>query len=285
MFPILFRFPDWVPLLGGSPITTFGVAMFLAFLVAAHFQRREFARAGIDPDHTWDLLFSAVVGGILGAKLYYVFLNFDLVLQDPRFLFSRGGLVWYGGFILAAIMVALHARRLKLPVPKVADLTAPALAIAYAVGRLGCFLVGDDYGRPTSSWVGMKFPEGSPPTTVGAIERTFGVQVDPAIVEQFGEVVPVHPTQLYEVGISLVVFGLLWRIRDHRHKAGWLFMLWLALAGAERFVVEIFRVKDDRFFGALTLAQVISIGLILAGVWGAMRLRGSAEGDVSKPAA
>ncbi len=276
MFPILFRFPEWVPVLGGAPITTFGVAMFLAFLVAAHVQRKEFRRVGIDPDHTWDLLFSAVVGGILGAKLYYILLNFDLVLADPRFLFSRGGLVWYGGFILAAILVAFHVRRLKLSVPQVADLTAPAIAISYAVGRLGCFLVGDDYGRPTSSWVGVKFPEGSPPTTVGALERTFGVQVDPAIVEQFGDVVPVHPTQLYEIAISVLVFALLWRIRDHRHRAGWLFMLWLAMAGAERFVVEIFRVKDDRFFGTLTLAQVISIGLILVGLWGAARLRDGA---------
>lgn len=278
MLPILFRFPEWVPLLGGAPITTFGVAMFLAFLTAAWVQRKELARMGIDPDHTWDLLFSAVVGGILGAKLYYVLLNFDLVLESPRFLLSRGGLVWYGGFILAAILVALHVRRLKLSVPHVADATAPALAISYAIGRLGCFLVGDDYGRPTDSWVGMRFPEGSPPTRVDALERTFGIQVDPALVEQFGQVVPVHPTQLYEIGISLLVFAFLWKIRVHRHAAGWLFMLWLALAGAERFFVEFFRVKDDRFFGALTLAQMISLGLIAVGLIGAWRLAGARRG-------
>ncbi|MCA9739102.1 MAG: prolipoprotein diacylglyceryl transferase [Gemmatimonadota bacterium] len=281
MLPILFRFPDWIPILGGEPITTFGVAMFLAFLTAAWIHRKEMARVGLDPDKTWDLLFSAVVGGILGAKLYYVLLNFDLVLADPRFLFARGGLVWYGGFLLATLLVALHVRRLKLPLPLLADLTAPALALAYAVGRVGCFLVGDDYGRPTASWVGVRFPEGAPPTTVEAIERTFGVQVDPALVERFGQVVPVHPTQLYEVGMSLLIFAFLWRIRVHRHRPGWLFMVWLALAGVERFVVEMFRVKDDRFFGPLTLAQVISIGLLVTGVVGALRL---ARGASARPA-
>ncbi|MEZ4415372.1 MAG: prolipoprotein diacylglyceryl transferase [Gemmatimonadota bacterium] len=282
MFPILFRFPEWIPILGGEPITTFGVMMFLSFLTAAWLHRKEMARAGFNPDHTWDLLFSAVVGGILGAKLYYVLLNFDLVLADPRFLFSRGGLVWYGGFILATLLVALHVRRLGLPVPRIADLTAAPLALAYAVGRVGCFLVGDDYGRPTDSWVGVRFPEGSPPTTVDAIERTFGVQVDPALVQRFGNVVPVHPTQLYEVGMSLLIFAFLWRIRRHAHKPGWLFMTWLSLAGIERFVVEIFRIKDDRFFGPFTLAQMISIGLVVAGLLGALRLRGAPHASTER---
>src|SRR5690606_4143242 len=99
------------------------------------------------------------------------------------------------------------------------------------------------------------------PTTVESIRRNFGVEVDPALVERYGSVVPVHPTQLYEVALSLVFFVALWRIRNHRHREGWLFMLWLVLAGAERFLVEIFRVKDDRFLGPLTVAQLISLVL------------------------
>ena len=273
MYPILFTLPEWVPFLGGEPITSFGLMMFLAFMSAGLVHRAGMRRHGLDPDRSWDLLFTAVIGGIVGAKLYYVFLNYERLAEDPAFLFSRGGLVWYGGFLLATALVILHIRRLKLDLPLQADITAPGLALAYAVGRMGCFLVGDDYGRPTDSWVGIAFPNGAPPTRVDVLERQFGVTVDPALIEKYGDVVPVHPTQLYEVAISTLIFFVLWRLRDHRHAAGWLFMLWLALAGAERFVVEIFRAKDDRFFGALTLAQMISLGLIIVGIVGMNRLR------------
>jgi phosphatidylglycerol:prolipoprotein diacylglycerol transferase len=159
---------------------------------------------------------------------------------------------------------------------------APGLALAYGVGRIGCFLVGDDWGRPTASWVGIAFPNGAPPTRVDIIEREFGIQVDPELVSRFGEIVPVHPTQLYEVGLSLLIFVFLWTIRKHRHAKGWLFMAWLALAGSERFLVEFFRAKDDRFFGFLTLAQVISLALVVVGLVGLWKLRGSmkASGDI-----
>jgi phosphatidylglycerol:prolipoprotein diacylglycerol transferase len=100
--------------------------------------------------------------------------------------------------------------------------------------------------------------------------------VDPALVERYGQVVPVHPTQLYEVGLSTLIFFILWRIRDHRHGNGWLFALWLVLAGCERFAVEFLRAKDDRFFGLLTLAQIISLGMVTAGVAGLVRTRAPA---------
>jgi phosphatidylglycerol:prolipoprotein diacylglycerol transferase len=214
-----------------------------------------------------------VIGGIVGAKLYYVLLNYDrLSAEGLSFVFSRGGMVWYGGFLGAAALVAWEARRSPIPVAKVADASGPALALAYAVGRVGCFLVGDDYGRPTDSWVGIRFPNGAPPTRVDRLEQQFGITVDPALVEKYGEIVPVHPTQLYEVAMSTLIFLLLWRLRRHTHGAGWLFMLWLTLAGAERFIVEIFRAKDDRFIGMFTLAQVISVLLVLVGIWGMQRL-------------
>ncbi|MGD2071617.1 MAG: prolipoprotein diacylglyceryl transferase, partial [Gemmatimonadota bacterium] len=179
--------------------------------------------------------------------------------------------VWYGGFLLAAALVLWEVKRSGLPMGKMTDFAAPALALAYAVGRVGCFMVGDDWGRPTSLPWGVRFPEGSPPTTVQVIE-SMGVRVDPELVAQYGNVVPVHPTQLYEVGLSLLIFAILWRLRKHVHRAGWLFMLWLSLAGAERLIVEFFRVKDDRFFGPLTLAQLISLGLITVGILGMRRL-------------
>ena len=151
------------------------------------------------------------------------------------------------------------------------DIMSPPLAISYAVGRIGCFLVGDDWGRPTDSWVGIRFPMGTPPTTVTQIEQ-LGIAVDPALVEEYGQVVPVHPTQLYEVGLSTLIFFVLWRIRGHKHRRGWLFMLWLVMAGIERFLVEFLRAKDDRFFGVLTLAQVISLAAVAVGIAGSVKL-------------
>ena len=273
MYPVIFNLPDWFPLLGGEAITSFGVFMLFAFLTGGYVIRAGLREMGEDPDKAWDLVFMGVVGGIVGAKLYYVLLNYERLASDPAgLLLSRGGLVWYGGFLLATALVIWEIRRQKLSLPKSADIIAPALALAYAVGRMGCFLVGDDWGRPTDSWLGIAFPRGTPATSVDNIER-LGVAVDPALVEKYGQIVPVHPTQLYEVGLSTLIFFLLWKIRGDGRAAGWLFMLWLAVAGVERFLVEVLRAKDDRFFGALTLAQLISLAIIATGIAGMTRVR------------
>lgn len=273
MYPDLFRLPDWVPLIGGEPVTSFGAMMFLAFLSAGLALRSEMRRKGLDPEVAWDVVFMAVVGGILGARAYYILLNFPQLLQDPTgTIFSRAGLVWYGGFLGGVGGVIWLIRRRGLPLPSMADAAAPALALGYAVGRIGCFLVGDDWGRPTGSWVGIRFPRGAPPSRVDIIERQFGIQVDPDLVARFGEVVPVHPTQLYEVGLSLLIFACLWSLRRQDRSAGWLFMVWLALAGTERFLIEFFRAKDDRFFGIFTLAQLISLALVATGLTLALRI-------------
>ena len=273
MYPVIFELPNWFPILGGAPITSFGVFMLLSFLTGGYVLQVEMRRMGQDPEQAWDLVFWAVVGGIGGAKGYYILLNYPLLLSDPvSSILSRGGLVWYGGFFLATVLVVWQIRRQSLPLRGIADACAPALALAYGVGRMGCFLVGDDWGRPTDSWVGIRFPQGAPPTRVDVIERDFGITVDPALIEKYGQVVPVHPTQLYEVGLSTLIFFILWRIRLHSHSAGWLFMLWLVLASIERFLVEFFRAKDDRFFGVLTLAQIISIAILAFGILGTVRM-------------
>ena len=272
MYPNLFYLPEWFPIGAGAPITSFGVMMMLSFLTAGYVLKAGLVREGHDADIAWSLVFWAVIGGVVGARLYYVFLNYPRLLADPAgMLLSRGGMVWYGGFLLAAALVVWRIRKFGLPLGKTADAAAPALALA--VGRVGCFLVGDDYGRPTDSWVGIAFPNGLPPTTASAISSNFGITIDPVLIEKYGEVLPVHPTQLYETGISTLIFLLLWRLRGHNHRAGWLFMVWLALAGAERFFVEIFRAKDDRFFGVFTLAQVISLLLVAFGAVWVLRLR------------
>ncbi len=261
-----------LPVLGTITITSFGVMMALSFLTGFWIVRLELLRKGLDEELAGDVLMGAILGGIIGAKVYYVLLNWPLTVQDPvGMLFSRAGLVWYGGFIGGAIGVSLAIHRRKAPVPVLADVCAPALALAYAVGRMGCFLVGDDYGRPTDSWVGIAFPNGSPPSTAGNLRRMFGVSIPDSVPET--AVLAVHPTQLYEIGMSLLIFAVLWRLRREPWKAGRLFALWLALAGLERLIVEFFRAKDDRFFGVLTLAQLISIGLIGLGAWLFLRLR------------
>jgi len=281
MYPVLFRLPEWLPAVGGAAVTSFGIMMLASFLVAGYVLRAELSRMDEDGDRAWDILFMAVVGGIVGARVYYILLNYPRFVADPAgMLLSRGGLVWYGGFLLATALVVWKTRRLGLPLGKVADATGPALAVSYAVGRIGCFLVGDDYGRPTDSWVGIAFPQGQPPTRVSVLEAQFGIQVDPALVEKYGDVLPVHPTQLYETGASLLIFAVLWSWRRHDHRKGWLFMAWLAMAAVERFAVEFFRAKDDRFFGVLTLAQIISLALAgVAVAWG-VRLRKGTTGAV-----
>lgn len=273
MYPIIFELPSWIPIIGGAAITSFGVFMLLSFLTGGYVTRAGLRRIGEDPEKAWDLVFMAVVGGIVGARLYYVLLNFPRFMQDPfGMIFARGGLVWYGGFLLATALVVWEVRRQKLPLRETADAVAPALALAYAVGRLGCFFVGDDWGRPTASWVGIRFPMGTPPSSVDVIERDFGITVDPALVEQYGQIVPVHPTQLYEVGLSTLIFFLLWSLRGRGRPAGWLFMLWLALAGTERFLVEFLRAKDDRFLAGLTVAQLISTAIVAVGIAGIVRI-------------
>jgi phosphatidylglycerol:prolipoprotein diacylglycerol transferase len=267
-----------LPVLGTITITSFGVMMALSFLTGFWIVRLELLRKGMDEELAGDVLMGAIVGGIVGAKVYYVLLNWPQTVQDPfGMLFSRAGLVWYGGFIGGAIGVSLAIHRRKAPIPVLADVCAPALALAYAVGRMGCFLVGDDYGRPTDSWVGIAFPNGSPPSTAGNLRRMFGVSIPESVPDT--AVLAVHPTQLYEIGMSLLIFAILWRLRRKPWKAGRLFSLWLALAGVERLIVEFFRAKDDRFFGFLTLAQLISIGLIVFGAWLFVRLGPAESGD------
>jgi len=259
MYPELFT-------IGSLTITSFGVMMALAFLTAYQILRSELARQGKDPEFAGDLLMGALIGGIAGAKLYYMILNWDLTSRDPfGMLFSRAGLVWYGGLLGATALMVYQVHRRGESKPLIADALAPGNALAYAIGRLGCFLVGDDYGRPTESWVGIAFPNGSPPSTAGNLRRSFGVSIPESVADT--SVLSVHPTQLYEIGLSLMIFAVLWRLRGRGKPVGWLFSLWLVLAGLERFAVEFFRAKDDRFFGVLTVAQIISLALVGVGFW------------------
>jgi phosphatidylglycerol:prolipoprotein diacylglycerol transferase len=259
MFPVLFR-------IGGFTVTSFGVLIALSFVASGWIMAKELRRKGQDPEHAWDLAGWAAIFGILGAKLYYLILNWQLTAANPRaMILSRSGLVWYGGFILAALAILWRLHRLKLPILTFADGVGPALALGYAVGRIGCFLVGDDYGGPTTLPWGVAFPQGAPPSTAGNL-REFGVNVPANIPD--AQVMTVHPTQLYETGMSLIIFAILWKLRHRFTVPGTIWFTWLALAGVERFIVEIFRAKDDRFLGGLTVAQIISLLITTIGIAG-----------------
>jgi phosphatidylglycerol---prolipoprotein diacylglyceryl transferase len=232
----------------------------VAFLMGGWLIALELKRRGLSEDYAADMIAAAVIGGIVGAKLWYV-----AVTQDAGALFSRGGLVWYGGFIGGTAAVILNGWRLKVPLHWTMHLAAPALAAAYALGRIGCFLVNDDYGRPTDLPWAVKFPQGLPPSTAANMEQLFGIPVPPGTDPS--TVLAVHPTQIYEAILMLAAFMLLWKLRKGGRPIGWIFGLYLVIAGVERFLIEILRAKDDRFLGPFTLAQLTSVILIAIGIW------------------
>ena len=252
--------------LGPLEVTGYGLMMMVGFLVGGWLMGLELRRRALREEYSADMVVAAVVGGIIGAKLWYVALT-----QDMGALFSRGGLVWYGGFIGGALAVIFNGWRLRVPIRWTMHLAAPALAAAYALGRIGCFLVQDDYGRPTDLPWGMKFPQGLPPSTAGNLQQLFGVPI-PAGVDPT-TVLAVHPTQLYETAIMLGAFMLLWVWRKSEKPIGWIFGAYLMFAGAERFVIEFVRAKDDRLLGPFTIAQLTSVILIAIGAVLVAKLR------------
>jgi phosphatidylglycerol---prolipoprotein diacylglyceryl transferase len=248
--------------LGPLEFTGFGFAVLLGFVISQIIAERELTRRGHDPSPIGDVVFAAVLGTLVGAKLYYVL----VITHDIRDFFSRGGFVFWGGFIGAVALCWLVIRYKKLPFTRISDVAGISIAAGYAVGRTGCWAVGDDYGRPWNSRFAVAFPEGAPPSTVANMSQLFGIQFPPGTPPT--QVVAVHPTQLYETAMGFLMFWALWRLRGHRHAEGWLFGLYCVLAGAERFVVEFFRAKDDRFFGPLTTAQLIALAIATIGaIW------------------
>lgn len=249
MYPELFQIGDF-------EVSSFGLMLMLAF-VASYWQLvRGLDRLEIgDAEDASAMVFAAGLGGIAGAKIYYAVLYGNWSL-----LFDRSGLVWYGGFILGAAAVLWVMRHRRLPLGLTADAAAPALALGYGVGRIGCFLVGDDYGKPTDLPWGVEFPGGLPPTTAGSL-RAFGVEVPPDLPDS--AVLAVHPTQIYETLAALAIWGVGLVLLRRARRPGDVALPVLALLAVERFLVELVRAKDDRFLGPLTLAQAISLGVLV----------------------
>ncbi len=237
MLPVILR-------LGPITIHSFGFMLAVGFLLIAWLAAREFARRGYHPDIAGSAVLAAMIGGVLGAKLYYLIDHFPETRADPLgSIFSGAGLTYYGGLIGGALGVIWITVRNRIPLRIMADIGGPLIALGYGVGRIGCFLNGDDYGKPSSLPWAMTFPKGTPPTTV-----------------------PVQPTQLYEVAASLAFFAFLWaNRRRYQDRPGFLMGIYLVLAGTERFLVEFVRTNVPVALG-LTVAQLISIGVFAIGV-------------------
>lgn len=216
--------------------------MALAFLTAGLLAGLRFKRRGIDPELAYGMLIAAIVGGVVGSKVHYLLVHPE---QWRTAALSGSGLIWYGGMIGGALLVWAVAYRSQVRTASIADAVAPGVAAAYAVGRVGCLLNGDDYGVPTALPWAMSFPKGSPPT----LEL-------------------VHPTQIYESLGALVVLGLLlWVLEPRLRRSGSLFWSFVGLMGLERFLVEFVRTNSPVALG-LTQAQWTSIGLMVAGAFG-----------------
>lgn len=233
MLPVLFR-------IGSFEITSFGVMVALGALAGLWVFRRELRRAGL-PDEAVDAAVYGLIGGILGAKLLYVVEHLDESTFFALFL-DRGGMSWFGGFVGGLLAGYLTIRAKRWPVIAVLAAATPALAIGQMLGRVGCFLVGDDYGSPTTLPWGVAFPEGLPPT----LER-------------------VHPTQLYEA-IFLGAFAwvlIRWRRAGTSDRS--VLGRYLLIAGAFRFLLEFLRV-NTRVAGPLTVAHLFALAVALLGI-------------------
>ena len=233
MHPVFFR-------IGGFEITSFGVLVAIGALVGAWVFHRELRRSRL-PESAIDAAIAGLIGGMLGAKLLWVA---EHAGDEPlrSLLLSRGGMSWFGGFAggVGAGIVMIRARRLAV-IPVLAAAT-PGLAIGHAIGRIGCFLVGDDYGHPSSLPWAVAFPEGLPPTTV-----------------------PVHPTQIYEALALVPVAWLLFRWRRQGRTDRYVLGAYLALAGTVRFLIEFLR-ADVRVLGPFSVAHIASFAAAMAGV-------------------
>ena len=228
--------------LGPLTLQTFGLCFGAAFLAAGALLARRLRELSKPVDWAYEIIFAGLAGGLVGSRLDYLIQNWDEVSDDLLGnVFSGAGLVWFGGLIGGTLGVLLWARWRGFLGLRLLDLTAPALALGYAIGRVGCQLSGDgDYGVESSLPWAMAYPEG----TVATTEE-------------------VHPTPIYESLAMGLIALVLWKLRD-RFRPGVLFALYLVLAGLERLLVELVR-RNESVVAGLTFAQLVSIGMIAAG--------------------
>jgi phosphatidylglycerol:prolipoprotein diacylglycerol transferase len=238
MYPELFH-------IGPFTVYSYGLMAAIGFLLGGYLLERDLARVGKKKELAGSIIISAIIGGIVGSKIYFLIENPSLMQEDFfGTVFSGAGLVWYGGLIGGFLAVTWWIRRKGLPFLLVADLMGPLLLMGQGFGRIGCLLAGDGcYGPPSDVPWAMTFPNGVVPTTT-----------------------PVHPTPLYDAILLFSLFFLLWFLRKKPFKPGTIFGIFAVFMGVERFFTEFFRTHPKIFFGVLTQAQFISIILFLLGI-------------------
>lgn len=268
MIPKLFQ-------LGPVPVYSYGLMLGICFIVASWLMQKEFKRRKLEEGAAINITFIALVGGVIGSKLLYVIEEWHSIMSMPvgrifstDGLFSPAGLTFYGGLILATLLIFIYTRVKKIPFFRVADAAAPSLAIGYGIARVGCHLSGDgDYGLPVSefmSWVpwGTDYSKGTLPPSI-AFRGT-------ELAQKFGGVVPdntlCHPTPIYELVFAVIIFSILWSKRKVFKTDGKLFAVYLILTGVFRLLVEFIRLNPRIAFG-LSEAQLLSVVFIFAGLF------------------
>lgn len=260
MFPILVKIP--IPGLGALTITTYGVLVATAFVLGILLAARRAKNEGLDPNAIYDLAVWIIIAAIGGSRLLHVITQWDHYAARPLDIFKiwEGGLAFYGGFVLGIPAVIWFLKRRGLPVLKVGDILAPSVALGLAIGRLGCFSAGCDFGTQTDLPWAVTFTH-------------------PESLAKLG--VPLHPTQLYESFGSLAIFGILLAYHPRKRFDGETFYLYMVLYGIFRFLIEFIRGDVDRGFilaGLLSTSQAIAIPFVLASVILIVRGRRSAGG-------
>lgn len=225
--------------LGPFHIYSYGLMLAIAVIVCSFLLKRDAAVYNIPADVIYDLVFWAVLGGIAGARIFFVLMNWDIFAADLKevVMLQRGGLAWQGGLILGTAIGAGFICIKKLPFRLMLDLLAPYLALGQSIGRVGCFLNGCCYGKEVS-W-GVYFP----------VHQAY-----------------LHPTQLYASAALFVIYCVLKAYRKHPHAPGQVLALYFILAGIQRFVIEFFRADHELTAIGLSVFQIVSLGLSTAGL-------------------
>lgn len=230
--------------IGPLTVHSYGLMIALGILVCVFMGMYRARKYGYKDEAVLDIAIFGILSGFVGAKLLYVLVEFDSFLKNPMDVLGSEGFVVYGGIIVGALVGILYCRIKKLPCWEYFDLLAPSIAVAQGFGRIGCFLAGCCYGRPTDAFWGVTFPEGS---------------FAPAGV-------PLIPTQLISSAGDFIITGILLVYSKHNKKAGNVGILYMLLYGFGRFLVECLRSDDRGTVGLLSTSQFISIGIILLAI-------------------